>query len=71
MGWANENSLEEWLSCYLCCIFLALSHNDDWTIQEKCCIIWAYFFYDANSTLEFSLIFVGISFMFYRFDAAS
>ena len=25
----------------LCCIFLKLSHDDDWVVLEKCCIIWA------------------------------
>ena len=54
----------------LCCIFLRLSH-DDWVVLEKCCIIWAYFFPDANNTLQSRLIFVGIIFIFCRFDAAS
>ena len=26
------------LTC-LCCIFLKLSHDDDWVVFEKCCII--------------------------------
>ena len=55
----------------LCCIFLNLSHDDDWGVLEKCCIIWAEFFPDANNTLQSRLIFVGISFIFCRFDAAS
>ena len=55
----------------LCCIFLKISHDDDRVVLEKCCIIWAYFFSDANNTLQSRLIFVGISFIFCRFDAAS
>ena len=55
----------------LCCIFLKLSHDDDWVVSEKCCIIWVYFFHDANTTLQSRLIFVGIIFIFCRFDAAS
>ena len=55
----------------LCCIFLKLSHDDDWVFLEKCCIIWAEFFPDANNTLQSSSIFVGIRFIFCRFDAAS
>ena len=46
-------------------------HDDDWVALEKCCIIWAYFFPDANNTLQSRLIFVGIIFIFCRFDAAS
>ena len=52
------------------CIFLKLSHDDDWVFLEKCCIIWAEFFPDANNTLQYRLIFVGIIFIFCRFDAA-
>ena len=55
----------------LCCIFLKLSHDDDWAVWRKCCIIWAEFFPDANNTLQSRLIFVGIRFIFCRFDAAS
>ena len=55
----------------LCCIFLKLSHDDDWVFLEKCCIIWAEFFPDANNILQSRLIFVGIRFIFCRFDAAS
>ena len=55
----------------LCCIFLKFSHDDDWVFWEKCCIIWAEFFPDANNSLQSRLIFVGISFIFCRFDAAS
>ena len=28
-------------ACLCCCIFLKLSHDDDWAVREKCCIIWA------------------------------
>ena len=55
----------------LCCIFLKLSHDDGWVFLKKCCIIWAEFFPDANNTLQSSSIFVGIRFIFCRFDAAS
>ena len=55
----------------LCCIFLKFFHDDDWAVQEKCCIIWAEFFPDANNTLQFCLNFVGIRFLFCRFDTAS
>ena len=34
-----------------CCIFLKLFIDDDWAVCEKICIIWAYFFPDANNTL--------------------
>ena len=36
---------------YLCCIFLKLSHDDDWAVWEKSCIILVYFFPDANNAL--------------------
>ena len=55
----------------LCCIFLKFSHDDAWVVLKKCCIIWAEFFPDANNTLQSRLIFVGISFIFCQFDAAS
>ena len=48
----------------LCCIFMKLSHDDDWMVLEKCCIIWAEIFPDANNTLQSRLIFVGIRFIF-------
>lgn len=50
---------------------LKFSHDDDWAVWRKCCIIRAEFFPDPNNTLRFLLIFVGINFIFYRFDAAS
>ena len=55
----------------LCCIFLKFFYDDDWVVLEKCCIIWAEIFPDAINTLQSRLIFVGISFIFCRFDAAS
>ena len=55
----------------LCCIFLKFFYDDDWVVLEKCCIIWAEIFPDAINTLQSRLIFVGISFIFWRFDAAS
>ena len=55
----------------LCCIFLKFFYDDDWVVLEKCCIIWAEIFPDANNALQSHLIFVGISFIFCRFDVAS
>ena len=56
---------------YLYCIFLKFSHDDDWVVLEKRCIIWAKFFPDANTSLQSRLIFVGIRVIFCRFDTAS
>ena len=58
-------------STCLCCIISNLSHDDDWVVLKKCCIIWLKFFLDANNTLRFLLIFVGINFIICRLDAAS
>ena len=57
------------LAC-LCCIFLKFFMMMTGGL-EKCCIIWAEIFPDANNTLQSRLIFVGISWIFRRFDAAS
>ena len=52
-------------------IYFKFSHDDDWVVSKKCCIIWGCFLPDANNALQFRLISVGISFIFFRFDAAS